>query len=183
MVNFKQYQDDALRTCKVMEANVYNSIHMVLGITSEYLETKEALEIVNNFTGAVDEHILLTEGLKKEVGDVLWYVALLAKFNNLDFSRGHGFMPMTIDKAVETLNSVYKANWIYDRAMMAPDKTGYTLEQQVQWAIYNIILWIESTFPFKLQDIMDVNIAKLKERFPDKFEADLANNRKEDTRL
>lgn len=176
-MTFEQYTAYVLRTCKTMEAKIYNSIHMVLGITSEYFETLEAYQNSINPI-SVDHQIQATIDLKKELGDVLWYTAGLAHFNGLDFSRGHDFKKIKIAKAIETLNSVFKANWIYDRAMIAPDKTGVPPIDQVQEAIYNIVYWIETHFPFKIEEIMQLNIDKLAARYPEKFEAELANNRK-----
>lgn len=150
---------------------------MVLGISSEYFETLEAYKKSINPT-SIDDQIAATIDLKKELGDVLWYVAGLAHFNNLDFSRGYDFKKTSIEKAIETLNSVFKANWIYDRAMIAPDKTGVPPIDQVQEAIYNIIYWVETSFPFPIEEIMSLNIEKLTARYPEKFEAELANNRK-----
>lgn len=175
-MTFKDYQAAALRTCKVIEIPVYNSIHMILGITSEYFEAVEAYDKSINPI-SVDQQIQATLDFKKELGDIIWYVAGLAHFNNLDFSRGYDFKKTTVKKAIETLNSVFKANWIYDRPMMVPDKTGVPLTEQVQEAIYNIIYWVE-TQPFPIEEVMQLNIEKLQARYPDKFDANMANNRK-----
>lgn len=176
-----QYQNDAIRTCNVMESNIYNSIHMILGITSEYYELKEAADIANKFTGLIDEHIALTEKVLDEAGDVFWYLFLLAKFNNLEVLPGlYINSPYSSDKAIERLNSIMKSNWIYDRAMMAPDKTGIPPINQLHDAIVSLIDWILTTYPFTMTNIMEYNINKLRNRYPEKFEKDLANNRKED---
>lgn len=177
-MTFKQYQELALHFCNVMEANIYNSIHMVLGITDEYFEVLEAYDKSVDEEKTIMELIDATQDLKKELGDVLWYTALLAHFNNLDFSRGGEFRKVNIEKAIRTVNSVFKANWIYDRAMLAPDKTGVPPIDQLQEAIYNIVYWIETDFPFKIEEVMQLNIDKLSKRYPEKFEKDLANNRK-----
>lgn len=175
-MTFSDYQQQALRTSKVLPNNVENSIHMVLGITSEWLETIE-VAMESMIASSIDKQIEQTELLQKEVGDILWYVAGLAHFNNLEFNRNNEIKHYSIDKALECLNSVFKAHWIYDRSMTDPDKTGVPPIDQVQIAIYSIIYWIEKGFPFKIEDIMQVNIDKLAARYPDKFEAHLANNR------
>lgn len=176
-MTFEQYQQLALRTCRVMEANIYNSIHMVLGISSEYFEVVEATFKMLRPT-SIQNQIDSTLNVKKELGDVLWYTALLAHFNNLDFSRGHNFKKVNIEKAIETINSVFKANWIYDRAMLAPDKTSVAPIDQLQEAIYNIVYWIETEYPFPIEDVMQLNIDKLAARYPEMFDSYLANNRK-----
>lgn len=178
-MTFEQYQRLALRTCKVIEANIYNSIHMILGITSEYFETVEATRKMNQ-AQSIQQQIDETLNTKKELGDVLWYTSLLAHFNQLDFSRGHDFNKIRIEKSIENLNSIFKANWIYDRSMLAPDKTGVPPIDQVQEAIYNIIYWVETEYFFKIEEVMRLNIDKLAARYPEKFEADLANNRKQE---
>ena len=178
-MTFSDYQQQVLRTAHVLPDNVQNSIHMVLGITSEWLETIE-VAMQSMVASSIDEQIKQTELLKKEVGDILWYVAGLAHFNALDFNRNADDASYTIDKALECLNSVFKAHWIYGRSMADPDKTGVPPIIQVQTAIYSIIYWIEKGCPFKIEDVMETNIDKLKARYPEKFEASLANNRKED---
>lgn len=175
---FTQYQRDCLRTCKVMDANIYNSIHMILGITSEYFEVLEAERLVRLPGQSINEQIEATKNLEKELGDVLWYTALLAYFNKLDFSRGFDFKKRNINDTIGNLNSIFKAAWIYDRSMIAPDKTGIPPIDQVQDAIYNIIYWIETSFYFPIESIAQKNIEKLQTRFPEEFAAELANNRK-----
>jgi NTP pyrophosphatase (non-canonical NTP hydrolase) len=182
-MNFKEYQQLALRTCKVMDANIYNAIHMVMGITSEYFEFKEA-EFAASQQISVNEQIERTLDLKKELGDVLWYVAGLAHFMDLKFDEPNfddGKPPMSIEKAIETFNSVFKANWIYDRAMIAPDKTGVALIDQVQNAIDAVLYWVCVDYGFfNTEEIMTINIEKLAKRYPEKFEEHLANNRKKE---
>lgn len=183
-MNFNEYQQNCLRTCNTLDNSVLNCIHMVLGITSEYFETLEQAHITNNFTGLIEDHIKETEKLENELGDVLWYLALLCYFGEYEFSRGeNGFIKYNPNKAIEVLNSAYKANWIYNRDMNTPDKTGIPPKEQCQSAICSLIMWIEVEFPFKINNIMEKNIAKLSARYPEKFDNALANNRVEDSTL
>ena len=152
-MTFSDYQQQVLRTAHVLPDNIHNSLHMVLGITSEWLETIE-VAMQSMIASSIDEQIQQTELLKKEVGDILWYVAGLAHFNSLDFNRSADNASYSIDKALECLNSVFKAHWIYGRSMTDPDKTGIPPINQVQTAIYSIIYWLEKGFPFKIEDVM-----------------------------
>lgn len=174
----EQYRQAAMRTCKDMGSPLMNSMHMVLGVTSEYFEALEANSLAETFTGAIEDHIKLTENVEKEFGDILWYLAGLAEFNNLELIVPHQ-PEFTAEKALERLNSIVKAAWVYNRSMDQPDKTGETPLVQMQDCIESLMFWI-SLFPFKMESLMEKNILKLAERYPDKYSDFAANNRVED---
>lgn len=177
-MTIEQYQNAAMRTCKDMGSPLMNSMHMVMGITSEYFEALEANELSETFTGAIEDHIKLTEEVEKELGDILWYLAGLAKFNDLQLIVPHR-PEFTPEKAIERLNSIVKAAWVYNRPMDQPDKTGETPLSQMQDCIESLMFWI-SLFPFKIESLMEKNILKLAERYPNEYSDFAANNRVED---
>ncbi len=178
-MTFNDYQLLALRTCKSLNNENENIVHMALGISSEYFEILQALE-KSKLASSVEEQIAKTEELMHELGDILWYTAGLAHFTGLDFSRGDNFRKTSIKYAVERVLSIAKSTWVYNRPVDQPDKTGYTPWQQLQEAIYNIIMWVEIEFPFKIEKIFTENIDKLAKRFPETYSDAAANNRKED---
>lgn len=178
-MTFKDYQLLALRTCKPLNNQNENIVHMALGIVSEYFEVLQALS-ESKLTTSTEEQIAKTEELMHELGDILWYTAGLAHFTGLDFSRGHDFRKTSIKHAIERVSSIAKSTWVYNRPIDQPDKTGYTPWQQLQIAIYNIIMWVEIEFPFKIEKVFTENINKLAKRFPEAYSDAAANNRKED---
>jgi NTP pyrophosphatase (non-canonical NTP hydrolase) len=77
-MNFDEYQIAALRTASPKEKKdeVY---HLVLGLVGEAGEIAEKLKkIVRDFDGDISH--LDADDMKKELGDVLWYVAVLAEY-------------------------------------------------------------------------------------------------------
>ena len=63
-MTFSDYQQQVLRTAHVLPDNVQNSIHMVLGITSEWLETIE-VAMQSMVASSIDEQIKQTELLER----------------------------------------------------------------------------------------------------------------------
>jgi NTP pyrophosphatase (non-canonical NTP hydrolase) len=77
-MTFEEYQKKALRTARPHDAND-ELVHLVLGLVGE------AGEIAEKFKKWVrdqnsDETALDRADLEKELGDVLWYVAVLAEY-------------------------------------------------------------------------------------------------------
>lgn len=74
-----EYQEMCLRTCP----NI-NGINMVLGLCGESGEIADIIKKIE-FHGHPLNDVNI-EKLKLECGDVLWYVAMLAKFLNFTLS-------------------------------------------------------------------------------------------------
>lgn len=75
-MNLNDYQTAALRTAAPRDKK-NEFFHLVLGLVGETGEiaekVKKAVRDNDDFKAAID-----TEDLKKELGDVMWYVAVLA---------------------------------------------------------------------------------------------------------
>lgn len=177
-MTFNDYKHLAIRTSKQMNG-LENLVHMALGISSEYFEVLEANKLAK-ISSSIEEQVENTKKLSDELGDVLWYAACLCLMYDLDFSRGHDFRKTSIQYAIERITSIGKSSWVYNRPMDEPDKTGFTPRQQLQEAIYNIIMWVELDFPFKIDKIFKDNIEKLQKRYPEKYSDQDANERKDD---
>lgn len=81
-MTFAEYQEAALRTANLSKKN--ELFHLVLGLGGE------AGEIAEKFKKWVrdqdsDEGKIDRDDMKKELGDVLWYIAVLAKYLDIDF--------------------------------------------------------------------------------------------------
>lgn len=75
-MNFQEYQEKSRKTAKYPEAG-HNFVYPVLGLAGEAGEVAEKVKkIIRDKDGVVDEEA--REALKKELGDVLWYVAQLS---------------------------------------------------------------------------------------------------------
>lgn len=81
-MNLNEYQTLALRTAKPKDAK-NELFHLLLGLCGEAGEIAEkAKKIVRDFDS--DFSVLDKDDLKKELGDVLWHVAVIA--NHFDIA-------------------------------------------------------------------------------------------------
>ncbi|TAK96594.1 hypothetical protein EPO05_01470 [Patescibacteria group bacterium] len=75
-MNFLEYQEKSRKTAKYPQAG-NNFVYPVLGLTGEAGEVAEKVKkIIRDKGGVVDDEA--REAVKKELGDVLWYVAQLS---------------------------------------------------------------------------------------------------------
>lgn len=77
-MTFDEYQKSALRTARSKDAR-NELFHLVLGLVGETGEIAEKMKKWVRDQGS-DERLVDTDDLKKELGDVLWYVAVLAQY-------------------------------------------------------------------------------------------------------
>lgn len=81
-MNLNEYQSLALRTARPKDAKD-ELFHLLLGLSGEAGEISEkAKKIVRD--QASDFSKLDVDDLKKELGDVLWHVAVLADYFNIE---------------------------------------------------------------------------------------------------
>src|SRR5688572_29804816 len=76
-MTFKEYQVAAMRTARLDKKN--ELFHLVLGLTGETGEIAEKIKKRVRDRDS-DETLIDREDMKKELGDVLWYVAVLAQY-------------------------------------------------------------------------------------------------------
>jgi NTP pyrophosphatase (non-canonical NTP hydrolase) len=84
-LNFNEYQKLALRTAapKTKKNEIF---HLVLGLVGEAGEIAEKYKkLVRD--KASDESQVDKEDMKKELGDVLWYIAVLAEYLEIPFEE------------------------------------------------------------------------------------------------
>jgi NTP pyrophosphatase (non-canonical NTP hydrolase) len=81
-MNFNEYQIKARETAVYPNINS-NFIYPTLGLVGEAGEVAEKIKkVIRDNNGIISEE--KKEEIKKELGDVLWYVANLAKELNID---------------------------------------------------------------------------------------------------
>lgn len=86
MPNFDEYQAKALTTAKLSDDEFKDIMHWVLGVTGEAGEIAEKFKkIIRDKNGNISDDDK-TE-LSKEIGDVLWYLAVLAHQLGLSFEE------------------------------------------------------------------------------------------------
>ena len=85
-MNFNDYQQKALTTAKSSDNQFNDMLHWVLGITGEGGEIAEKVKkIIRDKDGRVSEADKAE--LAKEVGDVLWYLAVFSHHLGVPFDE------------------------------------------------------------------------------------------------
>lgn len=157
-----RYQTEAAKTISTDDAWTM-AIHAVLGITAEMDEFLDAVIEENK------EHI------KKEIGDVCWMLAELCTANGWYMKT-----IVSIDEFEVGIGASYAdLCGAYQKVIQ-----GHPLDEaKVRMAIRGI--WAQlmrycKREGLKMQDILDLNIKKLRARYPNGFEAERSMHRKED---
>ena len=156
-MNFKEYQEQAKRTCPSLGSEKLDLAHMVLGIHSEYNEWITATDEVNE---------------SEELADMLWYLANYCTFRNYSFER------LFDVELSNTLGVTFNSSKLQDlvKKYIAYNKEISISEESVllENLAFNIKkLYGETDIFQSLQN----NIDKLRVRFPEKFDEELAKNR------
>ena len=177
-MNFSEYRKLTPRTMSETGSKITNSIHMTLGLNTEVMgELPDAIaqEDIVNF--------------KEEIGDAFWYLAnycniwdlepqsieFPAEFFNqhkLDKSDGGQFMVIfSLGQTIALLQDL-------DKKELAYAKDGDSeMRRKLVNTIFVTLEYLGFIFGADTGKIRQTNIDKLIARYPDKFEAELANNR------
>jgi NTP pyrophosphatase (non-canonical NTP hydrolase) len=164
-ITYNNYEELASTTCKNLENEDANILHMKMGILTEAAEVVDILKKKHAYGKEID-----TSHLKEELGDILWYTANYCKFVEMDFANvidNIGYQPLydrsadfSLYELMELIiinSTALDVNSIYD----VIDLTLYAIEQ------------IDSS----LNEILDTNIKKLAARYPEGFSSYYALNR------
>ena len=164
-MNIHEFKEQCKRTCPSLEGGIKLDLaHMVLGMNTEIVELREA---INNKDGV---------NIQEEISDFLWY------FCNYQNFRGYSEYDNVNDEF-----SGFPVNRLYDRVAQLQDliKKFVAYNKEINKdtevfllnKIYYYILLIASTFEISIEEGLEKNIAKLKARYPEKFDENLAINR------
>lgn len=86
MLNFDEYQKKALTTASTTGDEFKDIMHWALGVNGEAGEIAEKLKkIIRDKKGNISEDDKAE--LSKEIGDVLWYLAVLAEHLGMSFEE------------------------------------------------------------------------------------------------
>lgn len=165
-MNINQYRQFTTATRKEMANQIENSIHFVLGVASEVLD-ELAIAIANNDSVNIQE----------EIGDANWFLSEYANNWNLitpDFYelRAEEYYYLEdITTNIGKLTDLDKGVWIYGK------EVSIETRQNLLNSIWIGLEYLALGMDFNSNEIRRKNIAKLKVRFGDKFDAYLAKNR------
>lgn len=164
-INFNNYEELASTTCKDLETEGANLLHMKMGLITEAAEVIDILKKKHAYGKEID-----VPHLKEELGDILWYAANYCKFVEMDFAnvidnityeplydRSSEFSLYELMELLLINATALDVNSIYDII----DLTLYAIEQ------------VDGT----LDEILSTNIKKLAARYPEGFSSYYALNR------
>ena len=156
-MTFKEYQEQAKRTCPSLGSEKLDLAHMVLGIHSEYNEWITATDEVNE---------------SEELADMLWYLANYCTFRNYSFER------LFDVELSNTLGITFNSSKLQDLV-----KKYAAYNKEIDISAESILLENLAYAIKKMYGDVDIlqslqnNINKLRVRFPEKFDEELAKNR------
>lgn len=159
-MNLTEYQKQVSRTMPDLGSPAINAAHYALGIVGEF---EEYFLEKSRFEYAED--------IKKEAGDCCWYVAALANVFNLPLKITDHYdslefsLPVNIGWVAENI----KKYLAYDKPIINTELFNHYLNCIITF-IYNDV----EEFELNFEEILDINIAKLKLRYPEQFDAELA---------
>lgn len=164
-INYNNYEELASTTCKNLETESANILHMKMGIITEAAEVVDILKKKHAYGKEID-----VPHLKEELGDLMWYAANYCRFMNMDFAN-------VID------NITYEP--LYDRST---DFSLYELMELIVInataldinSVYDIIdltLYAIEQVDGTLDEVLSTNIRKLAARYPEGFSSFYALNR------
>lgn len=174
-MEFKQYLIESSRTLKTLGKEL-DLLHCVTGLVTESAELVDAIKKHVFYGKPLD-----VVNIKEELGDLLWYIAIPVRIFDLDldFYRQNGnYYKNKVKKQVTTkeglikffltFNSMFKA--LCTAIVIRPLPTDFD-------NIFEEINLICEIYNLDLGEIMDININKLKARFPNNFNQEDALNR------
>jgi NTP pyrophosphatase (non-canonical NTP hydrolase) len=172
-MNFQQYKPLALRTEKPLPTALLRLNHAILGLATENGEFTTTVKRI-----AIYEKPLTVEfigHMREELGDLLWYVAIACDALNFDI-EDYQYLFDEFD----SFNTQTQLNMVACRltmeigfvAFQAPLMHDLAARESIMRGLLNIVCSVAhacDALGFKIEDIMNENIAKLRERFPDKY--------------
>lgn len=168
-MNFKEYQDQATRTCPSLGNIKIDLCHMVLGLLTEADELKQAINKKDNI------------GISEEIADIYWY---MSNYCSLRMIHLHKLEPLFKTMGIEDINDLFIV--IADlqdiiKKYIAYNRPINTInELNCLNSIHRIIAIIIYDNNLDIYQALENNINKLKIRYPDKFNEKDALNRDTD---
>lgn len=174
-MKFEQYLIESARTHQ-SEGKRRDLLHACAGMVTE------AGELIDPFKRAMFyKKELDVVNVIEEIGDGLWYIAVACRvFNlNLDLSQeNNNYYKNNKIKQIQTEEGLMEFmlefnNYVNKLSMKILSYSGY--KDNLKFDVANFIDVIQEMnliaemFNFNLELVMDVNINKLKKRFPNKF--------------
>lgn len=159
-MHIKDYQLAAQRTCPDLgfKKDFY---HMQMGIATEIGEIIDIMKKKLAYGKDVD-----TVHLGEEIGDAFWYIVNKFRMKGITLEQ-----PLSVHSEVEALTPEAVYDILNEYLMLEYGDNMLILKLDI----------IAQSFGLDTGKLLETNIAKLKARYPDKFDAEKALNRDLDT--
>lgn len=148
-MDWKTYQAEAMKTAAVGQEKSELETMARWGLFGECGEVVDMLKKAVFHKKPMD-----VEKFKEEIGDCLWYLAVLSECYDcvIEIRSGHG-VTVDYDAGVQRL-----VKWVY-RVYEGKYRTSVYLEQ-----IFDQLRSFAAVYDIRIQDAMELNIAKLRKR-------------------
>ena len=196
-MNYQQYIEDCLRTESPYTFTTTNELvsprllHGVIGLVTETGELLDAIKKSLFYSKPLDKTNLI-----EELGDLLWYISLILKDCDITYdsvmkvkycTRRNEMVNHNIDyylTRIIKLDLTVKdlLDLITPESFYFGNKNELVSDIEIELryilcAIYDLAIALDTT----IEQVMTININKLKLRYPDKFNSDQAINRDVDS--
>lgn len=142
-------------------------LHAVMGILTEMDE------ILDNYQTNID-----IVNLREEVGDITWYLAIIGRLYNIDFPLD---LPISSEDPIKTSISIVKYSCklldMLKKKLFYDKKIDENLFRENSIVVMMLIHSYMKYYDIDIRESFDINIAKLKARYGDKFTSEKAINR------
>lgn len=167
-MNYTDFRENAKRTLVSLPSKELDIQHMVVGMATEIGELFDAHK--KNFAYGKELDLV---NIKEEIGDFFWYVANLDNILNNEMQNSI----FNIEEHPPTKNVLYNLSiaQIYvseSIAIVTKEVKNENYELHIASIVresVGCVLSYVSHFSFDLFEIFDLNVNKLKARYPDKF--------------
>ena len=179
-MNLNDYIKLAVKTESIVDEIKVNTRlnHGIMGLVTE---VGELLEPFMDEENSPWTHIV---NIKEEVGDILWYLAIIMDELSLSYDDLVPFINEESSCNIYVLNLVVESSRLQDdlkkHIYYGNELDMNLIEKRVNLFVANLI-GIAKELEFTLEEVAETNINKLKARYPNKFTSEDALNRDLDT--
>lgn len=169
-MKLKQYQINANRTCPSLGTEAIDLAHMVLGLVSEQEELIKA-DIKKDKVGQGEE-----------IADQFWYLSNYCTIRNYDLEKlwenkyDYKIEDWEEESDIFTVH-ISKLQDYVKKYLAYGKQINRDKEENSLIIILNGLDAIINMYEVNLEDVLEKNISKLRQRFPEKFDSNLAINR------
>lgn len=174
-MEFKQYLIESSRTLKSLGKEL-DLLHCATGLVTESAELVDCIKKHVFYGKPLD-----VVNIKEEIGDILWYIAIAVRIFDLDLDlnrQNDDYYKKKIKNQITTKEGLIKfflafntmINPLCKDIIIRPFPSDFD-------NIFEEINLICEIYSLDLGEIMDININKLKARFPNNFTQEDALNR------